>query len=383
MTMQRAAASVMGQTPWSGDLAFSIECRTSPTANSGTRHTVVIHDDWSVTTPHDLEAERIAKAFGGYTSCVELAERTIPRLRESLTRVARRARPTLRQDKRRGWRVPTHEMVDCCRNHAYDSVRSVVEHLRSPTHLASEFGLPLWQVDTIVREVSERCRPELGSTSPNARYVRETEGLEYLWQAGIHPDYVPQLAAYASAVVEPLPTRYFEGIVYSGNRPEWINGVLEYRPDPDTAAWLAWQPPMDILSDAREWGLWLSFGVSRQDFAFATSRLVSAASVLAVVEATGWPKSTSARAVLRFAKADCRPTPEQIRLIATTGMEHSIPGKAAVDATVADVSRLGITVDRTELGVMFALVGNRPTVVAMVKGGAREAADVLGRQEWW
>ena len=376
MTVSHPVAQNVGPTPWTGDLELTIQCRTARDAMMVTRHTLVIHDDWSVTTPHDLEAERIASAFGGYASCVDLMDRVIPRLRDSLSRVARRARPALRRDKRRAWRVPTHEIVECCRNHTFQSVQTIAEHMRSPTHLANVLGLPLWQVDEIVRQVGQACRPDMGATSPNARYLREQEGLEDLWRAGIHPDHVPELAAYASAVDEPLPTTYFEGVVYAGYHPEWINGVLKYRPDADTAAWLAWQTPPDILSDAREWGLWLRYGLSRRDFAFAVDELVPADTVADVIEATGWPERTAARVVIGFAKADCRPTPEQLTTIARFGMEHTIPGKATVDVAVEDARRVGAPINRTELSLMLTIIGNRPTLLAAIQRGVWSVSDL-------
>ena len=39
------------------------------------RHDIVIHEDWTVTTPHDLEADRVAAAFGGNRhTCMDLKD---------------------------------------------------------------------------------------------------------------------------------------------------------------------------------------------------------------------------------------------------------------------------------------------------------------------
>ena len=43
-----------------------------------------------VATPHDLDAERIAAAFGGYTSCLELVDPVIPAVRASMGMQTRR-----------------------------------------------------------------------------------------------------------------------------------------------------------------------------------------------------------------------------------------------------------------------------------------------------
>lgn len=369
--------------PWAGDLEFTVECRASRTEESAIRHSIMIRDDWSVVTPHDMEAERVARAFGGYASCVELVELTIPRLRESLGRVTRRTRPVPRRDRRHQWRVPRDELAGCCRNRAFSSIRSVTQHLRNPAHLANFLRLPLWQVAEVVGQVGQACRPEASAVSLYARYVREEDGLEQLWQAGIHPELVPQLASYASVVNQPLPASYFEGVVYSGHRPEWLNGVLAYRPDADTAAWLAWQTPPDVVSGTREWGLWLEYGLSRRDITAAVERMLPASNVTPVAERTGWSVRTAARVLVAFAKADCRPTPEQLAVIARLGLEHAIPGKSAVDAATEDVLRAGMPVDRTELCLMLAVVGNRPMVLAAVRRGARTVSDLATGWPRW
>jgi hypothetical protein len=57
-------------------LTLKVRCWTSRSSKAPvTRHPVTIHPDWSVTTPHDLESERVAAAFGGYLSCLDLATR--------------------------------------------------------------------------------------------------------------------------------------------------------------------------------------------------------------------------------------------------------------------------------------------------------------------
>ncbi len=62
-------------------VALSVPCRTTrePTA-SVVRHRVTIEPDGSVITPHDLDAERIAVALGGYLTCVDLVDRGVPAL---------------------------------------------------------------------------------------------------------------------------------------------------------------------------------------------------------------------------------------------------------------------------------------------------------------
>src|SRR3712207_9191816 len=84
----------LGPAPDSASLSVSVRCRTRRGAG-GRRHEVRIGPDWSVETPHDLAAERIGVALGGYLSCIELVDDTVPAARELLQLVARRVLPPL------------------------------------------------------------------------------------------------------------------------------------------------------------------------------------------------------------------------------------------------------------------------------------------------
>ena len=46
----------------------------------GRQHDVVIHSDWSASTPDDLAAERVGVALGGYLSCLDLVDHALPQL---------------------------------------------------------------------------------------------------------------------------------------------------------------------------------------------------------------------------------------------------------------------------------------------------------------
>ena len=60
-------------------LVIKVPCRTS--AEPGARakvHAITLEADGSVTTPHDLDNERIAAALGGYLSCLDLVDKAVP-----------------------------------------------------------------------------------------------------------------------------------------------------------------------------------------------------------------------------------------------------------------------------------------------------------------
>lgn len=374
--MQEATAAAAPSAPWEGDVTFAVECRMSRDAVSGQCHPVTIRADWTAITPHDLDAERIAHAFGGYTSCLDLVDRTIPRLRESLRRTARAARPSPRRDKRGNWRVPADEIVDCCRRTAFPSVSTVVSHLRTSTHLAHLLDVPAWQAEQVISGTETACLARLGAAAESARFVREPDGVARLWDAGIHPSLVAAIAAHADVVSGPLPATYFEGIVYSGADPEWMRGVLAFRPDADTAAWLAWQAPPETMGESRDWGLWLTYGASRRAFASAIEHGVPATGIADVAASTRWTLQTAARVVREFAEAGCFPTPSQLAIVGRCGAEHAIPGPSSVDGVVEDATLRGANLSRTELGVMLAVVGNRPQLRSALQRGIRDLHDL-------
>ena len=116
-------------TPDDSPMTFAIECRLSPTSAKGRKHPVTIHPDWSVSTPHKLAAERVASAFGGYTSCLGLVDLTLPMFRKELPLLSRDIHLALRRDAQDGWRLPRdHQAAECCRSHRFMTIGSAVSH---------------------------------------------------------------------------------------------------------------------------------------------------------------------------------------------------------------------------------------------------------------
>lgn len=58
-----------------------VPCSGVPYALGPATYAVTVAPDWTVETPHDLAAERVALAFGGYSSCLELVEKGVPAAR--------------------------------------------------------------------------------------------------------------------------------------------------------------------------------------------------------------------------------------------------------------------------------------------------------------
>ncbi len=58
-------------------LTVRVHCRTAPRGKP-TVHDVTVDADGRLTTPHDLDLERIGVALGGHLTCVELADHDLP-----------------------------------------------------------------------------------------------------------------------------------------------------------------------------------------------------------------------------------------------------------------------------------------------------------------
>lgn len=370
--------------PGGRPLTFAIECRTSRTLNRGGTHDVTIQSDWSVETPHDLVAERVAMAFGGYTSCLDLLDTTVPAARGGMGLVLRRTRSPLRRDKRGDWRLAVASQVtDCCRSQAFPTAALAAEHARSSAHLARVHAAPEWQLATViaVAEQAWRSADAAPDSSPSLHsLVRESGGVTDLWRAGIHPTELPALASAVEAVNGPLPTDYFLGAVYGNADPTWISSVLAHRPDADTAAWLAWVDRSGRPHDPRQWGAWLDLGLPRRDVLIALDAGISAASVPFAAAALDRPLRATGAAIVAWASAGCTPTPAHFRAIANHGVEYNTPSRTAIDSLVADASRAGARcLDRTELGVLLMILGTRTAVLRALYRGIRTVAELNDR----
>lgn len=386
----RTAAPDTGPAPGKGPLELMVECRTSKIASSGISHPVTIHSDWTVATPHDFDAERIAAAFGGYTSCATLVESTIPAFRASLEFLNRRSEIPLRADKKNGWRV---HLVDqrpgCCRGHAFTSAAVAAHHMRTAKHLAAQHDVPEWQMDAVMTsaETAWGAWEETPAVDADvARLIRDPNGIAELWRAGIHPDRIPELAG-AAAVVEPLPTMYFLGLTYGNVNRRWLSRVMAHRPDPDTATWLTWLDEPQRMGTADDWGLWLGFGISKKDVLMAMRANLPPSAVYTIATLTGWPEHVAAQYLTAWAHAGCSPTPNHFMALKRHGVEYPRPLIGAIDALCHDAEVLlgfdvepyRFSIDRTELAVMLEILGTRHEVINSLRRGVRTVAGLDAR----
>jgi len=379
-------------TPDGGSLEFSIQCRANRTVSRGAKHPVVIHDDWSVTTPHDLEAERVAAAFGGYCSCLELVDRTVPAFRNALGTLSRRVRTGIVTDSVGSWLLPPGLQADnCCRGHKFVSILSAVRHSRELGHLARLHGVPRWQLSVLASATGKAWGDNSADTNALSdevsHLVRERRAVEDLRECGVHAHEVREMAAVVSVVHGPLPMSYFLGMAFGNADPEWVGNVIRFRPDPDTAAWLAWLNDPGASESPETWGQWLLWGLPRADVLLAIKLSLAGTFVSEVATSMYWSASKSAKQLVEWAKLDCAPTVAHFRVLARHGVESAHLSRAAVDDLVDSTDRMSSRLqpraaagepllDRTTLAVLLAVLGTRSEVLHAVRSGVRSCDDI-------
>lgn len=377
----------LAPTPDGGPLVIEIECRTSTRVRRGRRHEVTIAADWSVTTPHDIEAERVAVAFGAYTSCLTLVDATIPVFRESLALLTRRTRPRLLDGRCGKWHLPPGaQIARCCADLTFATPAKALRHLRSVDHLLAAHDVPAWQLRQVFAAAEQAWgswegRPRVGAEV--SRLVRETGGVTDLWHSGIRPDEIVEMAAVVDMVEEALPVAYYVSTAYGEASPEWMRAALRHRPDPDVAAWLAGLDPWTHASDGDTWGRWLGFGLPRHDVLTLIRAGTDPALVDDVARVTGWRQDRVARNLAAWLRLDCRPGVDEFAALARHQVTDVRVSGEVIDELLAEIGSLvggdlvrgrewdAVALSRTEVGVMLAVLGNRVAVLNAVAAGVR------------
>ncbi len=365
-------------------LELSVECRTHKNASRGRAHSVLIAEDWSVTTPHDLEAERVAAAFGGYTSCLELVDRIIPAVAQSMGILARTSPlPMRRAEDRRTWTIPIVRGCKCSRG-SFKSPQAAGAHLRSSEHLARQFKVSSRRLDEVLQAVLAASPVTTLQSHADAvvtaeAFLHEEAGVRDLWLAGVHPGLIPRLADHAQAVEEPLPVAYYLGLTYGNPDLSWLRATTRARPDPTVASWLAWVPHDSALV-TDDTGEWLRLGLSQREVELATATNISPGAARELAYRSVRTPHAAARDLVGWAAADCRPTVEQMLLLDRHGLASSHPSSAAVDHLVDYARSCRGAPDRTELGVMLSIAGNRQAVQRFLDEGVRTAEMLAARQ---
>ncbi|WP_299487708.1 hypothetical protein [uncultured Gordonia sp.] len=194
-------------------ITFEIDCHVGDDRENVTRHPITVNPDWSVVTPHDMEVERIAAAFGSRMSCLEL-DKSIKAVQRFIKINQRREFVPVEHLYASEWRLD---------GHYFPSVYAAAAHARSAQFAASREIAHDWQT----RQVAEGIRwwtadrLDIEQFDANHPWVREYNGLRRLWHAGIHPTAIRRLRELLGSPPTALSVSDYIAAAYSGSPPRF------------------------------------------------------------------------------------------------------------------------------------------------------------------
>lgn len=361
-------------------LELEVECRTSRRATRGRRHPVTVTADWALEGPHDLAAERVAAAFGGYTSCLGLADHVLPAAREAVQLLARRAPADITSIPDRGWMVGRPVTGCRCARWFFGTAQRAASHGRTVEHLATKHGADQRLLTQVLGAVGKHqdYRSPPDPTGRIAGLVRDSGGLAELWVAGMHPDRVAEIASALPWFGEALPVSFYLGVDSRHVDPGRLAEVLVRRPDPDIAAWLAWSEHAVAPGTGPACGDWLAMGVPVRDVEALLTAGTAPATCRDLAARTGRSERQAAIYLAGWARADCEPSPEQVLLLDRLGINPAYhPPVTAVNLLELAASEHGEPPARTDLAVLLAVAGTRRAALDLLERGKTSADDAL------
>lgn len=358
--------SALGPAPGGKPLVLAIECTAAPADQFGLLHTVTVQSDWSITVPHDLEAERVAALFGSWSSCERFASAAVPAYRRMLQVMARSAE----LERTRAGLWETSRAPGCCTPpQTFGSRFEALVHEISPSHLAAAFG-------TTARAVAVVAAAGRGAWSravDPSLVERGEAGYRELWDRGVHPERVAELAAALPAALRPLPV----GMCADAERRDidivWLAGVAAVFPTAEFTSWCVSSADIPTRVTAAEVSELRTIGLSARDAMTALEGGVAAAVIAEAAHAAGAGAASLARWLAAWARIGCTPTGAHYRMLADRRLLHARPLAADVDAFLASADG---AVDRTEAAVMLALEPSPQRVLAAIRRGARTATEL-------
>lgn len=355
-------------------LRVDVACSTSPDMSSVSTHPVTLSGTWEVGTPHDLEAERVAAAFGGFISCLVLVDHVCPAVREAVQLHARRTVPRIKRAVRGTWRPVPSLAGPCCRPEP--TAAAAAEHLRSREHTTCSARGHALLSSTLLDAVmpAHRRAGSFAVDSDGAAVLRQCvlgdTGPRAVWDAGLHPLVV---AAIHDEVVGPggpaLPEALYLGVV--SRRPDlaWmadtvaaasraVGAPITRYDSPELAEWLAWSQTLLDTRQRRARAGWLATGVPREWIEELSSAGYSPSDAQTLAAATGRSTTGVSAMLLSWVRAGCRPSvPDLVDLFASGVPAWYEPSRASITRLRDHLGGLADHYTRTELGLMLALQG--------------------------
>ncbi len=371
----------LGPAPDGAPLSVMVRCRTRRRGR-GRSHQVVLGPDWSVDTPHDLDAERIGTALGGYLSCLDLVDHAVPALRDLVQLVGRRTLPPLSRNHVGRWVVDQPTAGCRCGQDSFATPYEAAEHVRRADHLARRYGADAGQVAELLAVVVQAhggfgmCPPP-GWVALGA--VREPRGIDVLWGAGVPPELVMEVQDRLPGL-GPLPTAAYLGAAYRCDDLAWLARTVARAPaaDGDVATWAAWGYGDGDRAHPHARGDWLALGVPRSAVDVLVEGAIGVRAAEELAETTGRTIPRAALVLASWERVGCRPGPGDIAALDVLGLGDSYePSGPAVTGLHEVTRRLEVPPTRTQVAVLLGLAGNRQDALALARRGVLTAAQAV------
>lgn len=368
--------------PHGRDLDITIECTADPDKRFGTPHRVVIRPDWTVETPHDLDAERIARAFGGWSTCLQFAERVVPAFRRALhvmlepgllTSEAPWASPTSGNG---GPEAPSSALDT-------PTLREAVRQEIKPDRILSTAS------STLTASPRARGRERdlysilfarggrAWATTGDTRQIDGGEsGFVELWSQGLFPVHVNEVARALPRRAWPLAPEFYARVCFGAVDLDWLIRVVQCFPERECADWAVAQGA--AWSSTRVADVWrmAELGLSTRDAIGALERRVPIDALVDLAGRPGVGGPTAARWLTLWAQLGVTPTTAHYRLLEERRVLLKRPAEWMLDSTARALRRFGSTApERTELAVMLALTPDPGAIEDALRRGIRTSTD--------
>lgn len=360
-------------------LTVTVDCFTERDGRA-IHHPVTINTDFTITTPHDIEAERIGVGLGGHSSCVQLVDRAAPALRGLWLQRHRLAPAAIRPLRGRWdwavdweplWTAPTSGRCPSCSEK--DLAHQVAHHLREVQHWARLHRLST-EYAAILHRVVPNPRPP--SPWPNRAAVPNSEGWRWLWLAGAHPHDVVRIHT-ALGIRGPLPARAYLHILSEDLDLGWLAQFV-----PAGAAEVAWaaithtDADLDRPEARRRW----------RDTGLAPRLIPPLLNGPYTPTEVGWLASTlnvgqdaAGRLLARWSSLEATtPSVADIARVWSRLPQAVVPMQADLDATWDEAARIpGIgSITREQVGILLAATANPHETITLVRAGVRSLAGI-------
>lgn len=367
-----------------GALTLAVTCR----AAGSRRHRITIRNDWTVESPHDLDAERVARALGADGGCLRVIDDLLPVARRWLLLHCRVIPPDTTVVAG-GWRPMVMRRGCCPFARGTWCASDAAEHARDSAHLAAVSGVSR----RALRGVVDRLAPardryiEVLQQSPewSAAGMRVTQGgLDELWRAGVHPSRIVHIhEQVARPDVRFGPSFYLNVLAHRPNLG-WVASSLSATAVDDAdrvGCWLAASETDVDRSHPDVRRAWLSLGLPPRLIQELTTASYLPHDVTCLAARCGSTTMAAAVALARWVQAGCQPTVDALLRLRAHGLPvapHNF--SAAVVERLQELLRGdGDVSSATDCGLLFAAAGSVPMARAWVRAGRTDPYDIARR----